>query len=104
MSVYSDCPFGPSPLALEQAGALWAQVEAAIRADLERELGEKTDFIMHVVQTAESGDYLCWPNGANAGAGVYIDAVVWEEGPVLDEGPFKGKRVTFPRPASLQDE
>ena len=101
MSYYSDVPLGPSPLALQQAGALWPQVEATIRANLEHEFGDKTDFIMHVASTAESGDYLCWP--ADDAAGVYVDAVVWEEGPVLDKGPLKGKQVSLPRPASLRD-
>jgi hypothetical protein len=100
MSYYDDVSLGPSPLALQQAGALWPQVEALIRADLTRELGDNPDFMLHVVRTAESGDYLCWPDRERPG--VYVDAVVWEEGPVLTEGPFKGKRVSTPRSASLK--
>ena len=98
---YATRPLGPSPLALEQAGALWPQVEALIRADLERELGDNRHFFQHVVRTPENGDYLCWPDADSDG--IYVDACIWEDGPVLTEGPFKGKRVSFPRPASLQE-
>lgn len=96
--IYRTHPLAPSPLALEQAGDAWPQVEEAIRADLERELGDKLGFWMHTVMT-DSGDYLCWPDDDHRG--VYVDACVWEEGPVLDKGPLKGKRLSMPRPASF---
>lgn len=102
MSIYETHPLAPSPLALEQAGDAWPQVEAAIRADLERELGDKLDFMMNVVRTAENGDYYCWPDEDHRG--VFVDACAWEDKGVLDAGPFKGKLVRMPRPASFPPE
>lgn len=83
-----------------KAKASTEEVEATARRELERELGDAdpSDPDTLLIHTFEVGgaDFCCYPRDGF----VEIDTVSWEEGPVLDAGPFKGKRVMHPRPDS----
>ncbi len=75
------------------------QCQAEIAGLIEGGLKDWEQLIMHVFEV-EGIEYICWPT---QGDFMGIDRCVYIDGDELEEGPFKGKRLSMPQPMGFTE-
>lgn len=89
-----EVEFTPLAKAFAEAKASVALVEEHVRADLDALACAPLEILFHVCTVAET-DFMVTPRDGK----MLVDMVLYEESEPLQDGPFKGLRVMFPRRA-----
>lgn len=85
--------FTPLARAFAEAKSSLAEVERVARLELDELDIDIKNLFFHTIEVGGVDFILMHRKGV-----LMIDTMTVEEGPILDDGPFKGMRVMFPAP------